>query len=255
MKNDWQSAWIVGASSGFGRELALRLSRNRTITFVSARREDVLHELCDENSNMVPITLDVTNQEECAAALKEIVEQNDVLPDLIILNAAVYVPMNLDSFDVNLISNMNAVNYMGIVNMVSALSHYLPAKKLCTVVAVTSPSGWRGLPGGLGYGSSKAAVINLFESLKPEMDQQNVDLRLINPGFIRTRLTDKNEFEMPQLMTPEQAADFALKGLETDKFDISFPNPFILKLRLLKLLPNSLYFRLMKKISQKKEAR
>lgn len=249
MKRVWRSAWIIGASTGLGRELALKLAQAGTKTFISARSDKTLHSLERHNSNLMAVPLDVTDHSACENAVTSVFEENGSLPELIILNAAIYVPLKLENFDVEEISKMNKVNYMGVVHMIDALRNYWPVKSPTTLAAVTSPSGWRGLPGGLGYGSSKAAVINLFESIKPESEQQGVDLRLINPGFIKTRLTDQNDFEMPQLMTAEKAASRALDGLNSNKFNISFPNPFILKLRILNLLPDSVYFWIMRKIA------
>lgn len=254
MNHLWKSAWVIGGSTGLGAELVKKLAHAGIDVCVSARSVDVLEGLCATVTNAKAHPLDITDREACVQVTSEIYKIKNALPDLIILNAAVYTPMNVQNFDADEISRMNSVNYMGLVNMIAALLPFKSLSKTVTLAAVTSPSGWRGLPGGIGYGSSKAAVINLIESMKPELDGEGFDLRLINPGFIKTRLTDKNDFTMPQLMSPEEAATKALKGLSGSSFDISFPNPFVFNLKLIRILPYRLFFWIMKKINQKKEA-
>ena len=252
MNLPWKTAWIVGGSSGLGAEVSRRLSMFGTEVFVSARRKEVLNDVCDGLDNVHALPLDITNIEECMHVATALFKMNAKLPDLIILNAAIYTPMNTDNLDPYECANMIDVNYMGVVNMFSALLPFKSIDKPVTIATVTSPSGWRGLPGGIGYGPSKAAVINFIESMKPELSQAGFDLRLVNPGFIKTRLTDKNEFSMPQIMEVEDAAMRTLKGLATNKFDISFPNPFIMYLKILRILPYRLFFSLMRRIVAKR---
>ncbi|MDG1709172.1 MAG: SDR family NAD(P)-dependent oxidoreductase [Emcibacteraceae bacterium] len=254
MNKLWKSAWVIGGSTGLGAELVRELTAAGINTYVSARNEERLNELCDKFTAAKPYPLDITNEAACVRAVADINKLKNSLPDLIILNAAVYSPMDVESFDAAEIANMIDVNYMGVVNMLAALLPFRKFGKRVTIAAVTSPSGWRGLPGAIGYGPSKAAVINMMESMKPELDGHGFDLRVANPGFIKTRLTDKNSFEMPQLMSANDAATRTLKGLSTKKFDISFPNPFLSYLKLLRILPYGLFFRIMKRINQKKEA-
>ncbi len=253
MKRNWQSAWIVGGSTGLGAELAKNLAHDGVVTYVSARNSNRLEILSQKLQAAISYPLDITDSDACVRSVSDIIKSNDGLPDLIILAAAVYRPMNAGNFDVQEISNMINVNYMGIVNMLAALLPHSSSNKNVTIAVITSPSGWRGLPGAVGYGPSKAAVINMIESLKPELDDCGFDLRLVNPGFIKTRLTDKNEFNMPQLMDPKDAASRVLTGLSSTKFDISFPNPFLIYLKLLRILPYSLFFWVMKKITVNKK--
>jgi short-subunit dehydrogenase len=255
MNKLWKSAWVIGGSTGLGAELVRQLTAAGIDTHVSARNKDRLKELCDKFSTAKAYPLDITDEVSCVQVVADIYKPKNALPDLIILNAAVYSPMNVENFNTHEISNMINVNYLGIVNMFAALLPYKKSGKRVTIAAITSPSGWRGLPGAIGYGSSKAAVINLMESMRPEIDEYGFDLRVVNPGFIKTRLTDKNSFKMPQLMSASDAATRTLKGLQTKKFDISFPNPFLSYLKLLRIVPYSWFFYIMKKINRKKEAR
>lgn len=254
MKRNWQSAWILGGSTGLGAEIAKKLAHDGVVTYVSARNRDKLEILCKKLQGAISYPLDITDYDACVRAVSDIVKSNNGLPDLIILAAAVYSPMNAKNFDVREISNMMNVNYMGVVNMLGALLPHRSSNKNVTIATITSPSGWRGLPGAIGYGPSKAAVINMMESIKPELDDCGFDLRLVNPGFIKTRLTDKNEFNMPQLMNAKEAASCVLKGLSSTKFDISFPNPFLIYLKLLRILPYFIFFWVMKKITKNKKS-
>lgn len=248
----WKTAWVIGASSGLGAEISKQLTQLGCKTYLSARRANILEELCSELNNAIPIALDITNRSACVKATEQIIEDNGSLPNLIIINAAIYAPMNVETFDPQKIADMMDVNYVGSANVIAALIPHGNANKPITLATVTSPSGWRGLPGGIGYGPSKAALINMIESMTPEMRELGFDMRLINPGFIKTRLTEMNDFEMPQLMEPADAAERAIKGLKSRKFDISFPNPFILKLKFLRLLPYKLFFKITSGLLQKK---
>ncbi|GHF11433.1 oxidoreductase [Kordiimonas sediminis] len=242
----WVTAWIIGGSSGLGAETARQLATQGCRTYVSARSVGALTDLCKENTNLVPLPLDITDRAACKIAADTVVAELGHLPDLIILNAAVYTPMGVKDFSATAIQTMVDVNYMGIVHMFDALLPFRTQKQRTVIASVTSPSGWRGLPGGVGYAPTKAALINLVEGLRCELIDTSLDLRIVNPGFIRTRLTEKNSFSMPQLMEPADAAQRMLKGLSGASFETAFPRPFVSVLRLLSRLPYWLYFRLMK---------
>ena len=242
----WTSAWVVGGSTGLGRCLSEQLAKIGVRCTVSARSEQALKELAESSENLIALPLDICDPDEVARSVERIATDHDGLPDLIILNAAVYTPMGADTFSAQAIRDMIDVNYLGLVNLVEALLPFKDDGKRSTIAFVASPSGWRGLPGGVGYGPTKAAVINLVEGLRCELSDSDLDLRLVNPGFIKTRLTDKNDFDMPQLMEPEDAARRTLNGLKGKRFDIRFPHPFVSVLRLLRLLPYWLYFKLMR---------
>ncbi len=245
----WTSAWIVGGSSGLGAEVARQLADAGIDTIVSARSEEALKELCNESEKLSYLTLDISDQNACKQIVNHLVNRLGHLPDMILLNAAIYTPMGADDFDAKAIAGMMTVNYLGIANMVEALLPHKNDGKQVTIAGVASPSGWRGLPGGIGYGPTKAALINLFEGLKPELDGTDFDLRLVNPGFIKTRLTDKNDFDMPQLMEPDYAASKLLKGLASNRFDTAFPNPFVFILKMMSKLPYWLYFKLARRMA------
>lgn len=245
---NWKSAWIVGGSSGLGAEISKQLANDNVDVYVSARSKDALDELCRPLVNMTALPLDITDLNACHDTVSKLMIMNGGMPNLIILNAAIYWPMDTGSFDPEKIKSMMDVNYIGSVNMLDAIIKSKKDDQKTTVALVASPSGWSGLPGGAGYGPTKAAMINLAESIKAELEEESIDIRVINPGFIKTRLTEMNDFEMPKLMEPDDAARYAIKGLKTSKFDIAFPNPFLFSLKVISMLPYWLYFKLMRKI-------
>ncbi len=245
----WRTAWIIGGSSGIGAEAVNQLARAGVRVTVSARRAEVLTDLAEQD-NVTALPLDVTDR----AAVADAVAGFEALPDLIIQAAAIYEPMDRASYDAETASAMMRVNFDGVANCLSPLmaraakDHESGRGKPCRIAVIASPSGYRGLVGGAGYGPTKAAVINLVESLKPEMEPFDTWLSLVNPGFVRTQLTAKNRFPMPQLMEPEDAARAMLAGLAKGRFEVAFPNPFLWFLRRLRCLPYGLYFALMRRM-------
>ncbi len=168
--------------------------------------------------------------------------------ELCILNAGDYEPMGLDDFDVSLFRRLMEVNYLGVVHGLAAVMPAMRARGRGQILITASLAGYRGLPRAAPYGATKAALISLAESLQPELAAEGVRLRVINPGFVKTPLTDKNRFEMPFLMTTEQAAEAIMKGLHNDAFEIRFPWRFALMMGLLRLLPNGLYLRIARRM-------
>ncbi|MCC3861178.1 SDR family NAD(P)-dependent oxidoreductase [Pseudemcibacter aquimaris] len=246
-KTNWKSAWVVGGSTGLGAALSKRLALEETRLFISSRNTPALRRTCHKISNATPIPLDVTDHIACGLTAGLIQHKLGTFPDLIILNAAIYTPMKSYDYDPKDIFDMMNVNFMGVVNMIKAIASQKNDDHNVTIAVISSPSGWRGLPGGGGYGASKAAVTNFVESMKLDLEEKNIHLRLITPGFIKTRLTDKNDFDMPQLMEADYAAEKILKGLKKNGFDITFPNPFVFMLKILRILPYSVYFWFMRK--------
>ena len=244
----WKTVWIVGGSTGMGAEAAKQLVSSGVEVTVSARSEADLEKLAAESDRITSLPLDITDSE----AGKKAIEGFERLPDLIILNAAVYEPMAAYNFDGDAAAWMMDVNYGGYAKM---LGHLLPRyrhEKHGRLAIVASPSGYRGLPGGSGYGPTKAALINLAESIRPEMEHWGASISLVNPGFIRTRLTDKNKFKMPQLLEADDAAMRMLSGLAKGKWEVAFPYPFLGLLKFLSKLPSVVYFAYARSIAPKK---
>lgn len=237
--------FLVGASAGIGAALARRLAGRGDRVVVAARRSEPIQALADEAGalagEIMPFVLDVTDADAFARAVDDIERDHGPITRLI-LNAGAYEPVTIDNIDPQAFRHIIEVNYMGVVNGLAAILPRMLSRRAGEVLVTASLSAYRGLPKAAAYGSSKAGVLNMLEALKPEADRRGVRLRVINPGFVRTRLTDKNDFHMPQLLTPEQAADAIMREIDGDGFEIVFPKRFGYALKLLRLLPYRLYF-------------
>ena len=214
--------WLIGASDGLGAALARKLSAAGAEVILSARSEDKLAEVaasCSGRAHVVPCDVsDRADLERAAAAAGEI--------DGMVFLAGVYWPLAAQEWDAEKVEAMADVNFTGAVRAVGAVIGPMVARDRGHIVLTGSLSGFRGLPGAQGYGASKAGVMWLAEGLHADLTKTGVDVQLANPGFIRTRLTDKNDFAMPQLMEPTEAAQQMFELMLTDGFKRSFPTPF-----------------------------
>lgn len=242
-------AWITGGGSGIGRSLAFALKELGWKVLISGRSEVQLSTTADQagRQNLHPIPLDVTDPAAVNRAVDLIQQQYGEI-DFAFLNAGDYSPMTLDDFDSELFRKLINVNYLGVVNCLAALLPDMRRRHAGEILITASLSGYCGLPGAAPYGASKAALISLAESLHPELMGEGVRLRLINPGFVATELTDKNNFKMPFLITADEAAKQIVKALPSRRFEIRFPTGFALIMKLLKCLPYRLYFALMRRL-------
>jgi NAD(P)-dependent dehydrogenase (short-subunit alcohol dehydrogenase family) len=247
-----KTAWITGASSGIGRELALQLARSGLVVAASARNAELLGALARDaaaegKGRILPTPLDVTDLDACRAAAASVARVLGGPPDLVVLNAGTYLPMGAHDFAAERFRAQIEPNLMGTAHMLDAvLPACLEAGKGHLVI-VASVAGYRGLPTGAAYGATKAALINLAEALKFDLDPVGVKVQLVNPGFVKTPLTDRNEFAMPFLMPVEKAVARLIAGLGSRRFEITFPRRFTWQLKLLRLLPYALYFALTKR--------
>ncbi len=243
-------AWITGGGSGIGRQVALQLTRQGWRVAISGRSSEPLEQtrrLAGRQDAIIPLALDVTDRNLLQTKLDWLCEQHGV-PEVAILNAGDYRPMGLADFDLDLVHRLTEVNYLGAVNCVAALLPAMRAAGSGQILLTASLSGYRGLPRAAPYGATKAAMISFAESLHNELLAEGIRLRVINPGFVRSELTDKNDFNMPFLLEPEQAARYIVRGLERSGFEIAFPLPFALILKFLRLLPYRLYFPLTRRM-------
>ena len=241
MKN-WQRKryWLVGASEGLGREVAFCLSRAGAEVIVSARSEDRLKELVEELPGKASyITVDVADRAAVEAAAVEAGELDGV-----VYLAGVYWPMKSQEWDNEKADMMGQVNFLGASRVVGSVIKDMVAKNAGHIVLVGSLSGFRGLPGAIGYCSSKAGMMALAESMQADLRTSPIDVQLVNPGFIKTRLTDKNDFNMPFIMSPEDAAKEVFDHMNTDTFKKSFPLVFSWVFRLSQFMPDWMYYRL-----------
>jgi NAD(P)-dependent dehydrogenase (short-subunit alcohol dehydrogenase family) len=242
----WNTAWITGASSGIGRELALALARRGVTVAASARSRDALEALAAEagadpaNGRILPTPLDVTDRAAVKAAAEAAIRVFRGPPDLAVLNAGTFLPMAAEAFDAARYRAQVEVDLMGAVHLLEALLPAYLAARRGHIAIVASVAGYRGLPAAAAYGATKAALINLAESLKHDCDRAGVKLQLVNPGYVKTPLTDTND--MPAPMPVEKAVARMIAGLQTRRFEITFPRRFTWRLKLLRLLPYRLYF-------------
>lgn len=238
--------FITGASSGIGEALARKLAdKGHRISGV-ARRHDRLEQMASQLSGFVPISADVTSTDEMIKATSQAEIKNGPI-DTAIFNAGVYTPLDGRSPDVSIFRQHVEVNYMGVVNGLAAIVPGMVARGRGRIMIVSSVAGWRGLPRSSAYGPTKAALISLAESLWFDLTPAGITVQVICPGFVETEATAINDFEMPDLQTPEAAAEAILKGMETDQFEIAFPKRFIRMMRLLRYLPYRTYFALVSK--------
>ena len=241
-----KNIWIIGASSGIGKALAVELAAQGAVMALSARSKEALEMLnADLGGGHHVFPLDISDTDAIVKAARSIQADFPKLDSIISL-AAIYNPTTLDKLDMAEIRTIIDVNLIGSFNIVHAALPIFEAQKSGQLVLCGSVAGYRGLPGGQPYSATKAAIINLAESLKAE--KPHLDIKVINPGFVRTPLTDKNDFKMPMMIEPEEAAKAIAKGLKSRDFEIHFPKKFTYIMKCLRSLPYVFYFCLVKKI-------
>jgi len=244
----WKTVWITGASTGIGREVAVQLAAQGISVAVSARSADKLKSI---GANAHPYPLDVTERATVTETAARI--EADLGPiDLALFGAGTYAPVSPDNIDAAQFATMMDVNYMGVVNGLAAVLPHMRQRRTGQISWIASVAGYRGLPKAASYGPTKAALINLAESLKPELDLLGIRLSVVNPGFVETPLTEQNDFRMPYLMQPEDAARLTIAGLARGKFEIAYPWQFVTMLKIGRILPYSLYFRMIRRQALKR---
>jgi Short-chain dehydrogenases of various substrate specificities len=245
-----KTIWITGASSGIGKSLALKFANEGWQVAASARREDLLNQLSVSNQNISPFPLDVTSRENCEKIFEKIKNKFENI-DTCFFSTGTWDPKKEKEIDIDQMKKVMEVNFFGTLNCIKAVEMYFKEKKNGNISIVSSIAGYRGLPNSTGYGASKAALNNLAESLYFDFGRYNVRVSLISPGFIKTPMTDKNQFKMPFLKTPEFAAEKIYNGLiNGSSFEIDFPKELTLILKFLKILPDSVYFKLIRKLTK-----
>lgn len=245
-QNDYkgQFVWIIGASSGIGLALAQELSARGAILALTARRKPELEKLkADLGEHHKVFALDLTDARATLRTAQAICAAFGRI-DRVIFLAAAYAPMKMDSLDITLVKGIVDINLTGAFNLAHAVLPIFKTQKSRGQFALCgSVAGYIGLPGGQPYSATKAAIINLAETLYAECGN-TLDIKLISPGFVRTQLTDKNNFHMPMIIEPEQAAKEIAHGLMSQRFEIHFPKKFIFMLKILRSLPYALSLRL-----------
>jgi NAD(P)-dependent dehydrogenase (short-subunit alcohol dehydrogenase family) len=244
---DWtdRTAWLIGASTGIGRATAARLHGLGARVIVSARSAAALETFTQAHPGSEAIALDATDREALHAAAARIVARHDRI-DLAVYCAGTYAPMRATEFNLEVALQHQQVNYVGALYLLDALLPHLLAQARTGqgghLSLVSSVAGYRGLPQSLAYGPTKAALIHLAQTLYLDLHPLGLGVSVVNPGFVETPLTAQNEFHMPALITPEQAADEMLRGWRRGEFEIHFPKRFTRVLKALGLLPDGPYF-------------
>ena len=245
-----KTIWITGGSTGIGKALALKFANKGWNVAISARRENLLKEIADTNANISSFPLDVTDKSKCKEVFEEIKKKFENI-DICFFSTGTWNPKKEKDIDVEQIEDVFKINFFGTLNSIKAVEEYFKNKKSGKIAIVSSIAGYRGLPNSTGYGPSKSALNNLAESLYFDFGRSNVRVCLVSPGFIKTPMTDKNDFKMPFLKTAEYAADKIYDGLVNKNiFEIHFPKSLTLILKFFSLLPSKLYFSLIGKMTK-----
>ena len=241
----WKVAWITGASSGIGKQLALQLAERGVFVAASARSQAKLQSVAEKSPRISAYPVDVTDREALNAVVKQIELDHGPI-DLTIFSAGTWRPMTIKNFDAATIAKAMDVNFNGVANSIAAILPQMKERASGHIAIISSLTGYRGLPKSMAYGPGKAALINFAESLKPDANSYGIDVSVINPGFVKTPMTRINDFPMPFLMEVDAAAEKIISGLEKRTFEIAFPWQLVILMDLLRRAPNSLYFILLR---------
>ena len=245
--------WITGASSGIGAETALQMAADGSHILVTARSVDKLQDLAEKagklKGEITPMPCDVTQPEQVRACFEKIENEYGAV-DLVLLNAGTYKADTAENFTIENFKNHMDLNVLGVANALEPVLRKFIERKAGHIAIVASVAGFRGLPKSLSYGPSKAALINMTEALYMECRPHGIKVQLVNPGFVKTPLTDQNDFFMPMLMPVQEAAKALIGGLESNRFEITFPWLFVFLTKLVGLLPNKAYLWLIGQIKR-----
>lgn len=254
---DWRgrTVWLVGASTGIGRATASALHAQGARVVVSARSADALTAFADAHAGAIALPLDVTDVHAVQTATEVLCAKGPL--DCVVYCAGHYHAMDALHMNMADLLRHNAINYLGALYLLDAVVPHLLAQPLDPhtgqrghISLMGSVAGYRGLPHSLAYGPTKAALINLTETLYLDLHAQGVGVSLINPGFVDTPLTRQNQFKMPALITPAQAAQEILQGWKHGEFEIHFPKRFTRWMKALQLLPYPAFFAATRRLKQ-----
>lgn len=243
-----RTVWIVGASSGIGQATARALLAQGAKVVVSARNAQALESFAGQHPCCRALALDATDSAAVQQAATEVLAQGPL--DCVVYCAGHYQPMRADTLALITLKRHCDVNYLGALYVLDAVLPALRAQGFGHFSLVGSVAGYRGLPNSLAYGPTKAALINLAEALYLDLHPLGLGVSVINPGFVQTPLTAQNDFAMPALLTPEQAAQAIVQGWARGRFEIHFPRRFTWWLKLLRVLPYRAYFKVVQEVTQ-----
>ena len=239
---DWRGlrVWLVGASSGIGEATASALHARGAQVLLSARSAAPLQAFVQTHESAQAWPMDVTDAAAVAQAASDILAQGPL--DMVVYCAGHYREMRASAMDMADLRQHLDINYVGALNVLHAVVPALIAQGRGHISLISSVAGFRGLPKSLAYGPTKAALTNLAETLYLDLHRLGLGVSVVHPGFVQTPLTAQNQFSMPALITPEQAALAMIKDWERGAFDIHYPKRFTRWMKLLRLLPYRVYF-------------
>ena len=237
-----KNVWITGASSGIGKALAIKFATEGWQVAASARRENLLQDLNKTNSNIHSFPLDVKDEAQAKKVFENIIEKFQTV-DICIFCTGIHDPESEKKLSGKKIREIMETNFFGTLNCIMSVNSYFRERENGHISIVSSVAAYRGLPAASGYCASKSALTSLAESLYFDFKRHNVRVSVVSPGFIKTPMTDKNKFPMPMIRSPEYAAEKMFVGLtKKNVFEIHFPVAFTMLMKLLKIMPNWLYF-------------
>ncbi|MBM5782099.1 MAG: SDR family NAD(P)-dependent oxidoreductase [Pelagibacterales bacterium] len=250
-----KSCLIIGASNGIGEALVEKYFNQGFDLVISSRSEDKLQQIREKllnNNKNTENKIIVTKSDVCdSKSIEELINttyKHHSKIDLVIFCSAIYSPTSAFSFDLEESHKIIDTNLKGAINLLHKVLPKLEQQNFGHIAFVASVAGYRGLPQSFAYGASKAGLINLCEGIYPELLKKNINISLINPGFVKTRLTEKNKFSMPFIITPDKAAEAIFSGLEKKQFEIHFPKKFTIFLKILRIIPNFIFLKIIKRI-------
>jgi NAD(P)-dependent dehydrogenase (short-subunit alcohol dehydrogenase family) len=243
-----QTVWLVGASSGIGLATAQALHRAGAQVVVSARQQALLQEFVAGHPGAQACPLDVTDATAVQALAGQLLAQGPL--DLVVYCAGHYKAQRAYDFELSQMLLHQQINYVGALHVLAAVLPAMLERGRGHLSLIGSVAGYRGLPKSLAYGPTKAALINLAESLYADLHPRGIGVSVVNPGFVQTPLTEQNRFHMPALITPEQAAEEMLQGWRRGRFEIHYPRRFTRWMKLLQCLPDALYLPLVTRMAK-----
>jgi short-subunit dehydrogenase len=242
----WQgrSVWLIGASSGIGLATAKALHAAGARVTVSARTTDLLDAFVQSHAGSQAIALDVCDTQAVHAATQQVAQTHGI--DVVVYCSGYYKAVRATRYSLEEMVRHQEVNYLGVARVLEAVLPIFLEQKRGHISLIASVAGYSGLPNSLAYGPTKAAMINLAESLYFDLSPLDIGVSVVNPGFVATPLTAQNKFAMPALLQPEQAAAYMLEGWADGEFEIHYPKRFSRWLKFMRLLPYRWYFTLVR---------
>ncbi len=246
MKFSGKVVWVTGASSGIGEALSLELCRRGARVAVTARRAerlaDLVARIAATGGKAAAFPADIEDAQSLAETVSAIQRWAQPI-DILIANAGTHIPSYPQNFNASEYTQLMSINYGGMLNTLAAVIPDMVQRRAGHIVGVASLAGFRGAPSAAAYGASKAAMIHFLESARFHLEREGLQVSIVNPGFVKTPLTDKNKFYMPFRITSERAACIICDGLERQRKEIAFPAPFSWALKLGRVIPYGLYER------------